>query len=186
MLLIILIISLSVFTLISVYNLFTAPVMKSRTNAAENGALVSVLVPARNEEKNILKCLNGILNQDYKNIEVIVLDDNSTDNTHEIVKSINSQIIKLIKGKELPADWLGKNWACHQLAQNANGSYLLFMDADVEIMPSVVSSAVLEIQESNASLISIFPTQKIKSFGEHLIVPLMNWLLLTFLPLKFV
>lgn len=186
MLLIILIISLSVFTLISVYNLFTAPVMKSRTNTAENGALVSVLVPARNEEKNILKCLNGILNQDYKNIEVIVLDDNSTDNTHEIVKSINSQIIKLIKGIELPADWLGKNWACHQLAQNANGSYLLFMDADVEIMPSVVSSAVLEIQESNASLISIFPTQIIKSIGEHLIVPLMNWLLLTFLPLKFV
>lgn len=186
MLIIILLISLSVFTLISVYNLFTAPVIKPRSNTNKKEDLVSVLVPARNEERNISSCLNGILNQDYKNIEVIVLDDHSTDNTHDIVKLINSAKIKLLNGKELPEGWLGKNWACHQLAQNATGSYLLFIDADVEIMPKVISSAIFEIQESNASLISIFPTQKIKSIGEHLIVPLMNWLLLTFLPLKFV
>ncbi len=186
MLIIILLISLSVFALISVYNLFTAPVIKSSAAEIMSKEMVSVLVPARNEENNILKCLNGILNQDYKNIEIIVLDDHSTDKTYDLVKSIESEKIKLIKGKELPKNWLGKNWACHQLAQNANGGYLLFIDADVEVKPQVISSAVFEIQQSNASLISIFPTQKIKSFGEHLIVPLMNWLLLTFLPLKFV
>jgi chlorobactene glucosyltransferase len=166
--------------------LFTAPVIKSSAAEIMSKEMVSVLVPARNEENNILKCLNGILNQDYKNIEIIVLDDHSTDKTYDLVKSIESEKIKLIKGKELPKNWLGKNWACHQLAQNANGGYLLFIDADVEVKPQVISSAVFEIQQSNASLISIFPTQKIKSFGEHLIVPLMNWLLLTFLPLKFV
>jgi chlorobactene glucosyltransferase len=166
--------------------LFTAPVIKSSAAEIMSKEMVSVLVPARNEENNILKCLNGILNQDYKNIEIIVLDDHSTDKTYDLVKSIESEKIKLIKGKELPKNWLGKNWACHQLAQNANGGYLLFIDADVEVKPQVISSAVFEIQQSNASLISIFPTQKIMSFGEHLIVPLMNWLLLTFLPLKFV
>lgn len=186
MLIVILLISLSVFTLISVYNFFTAPVIKSGSNKIKNQDLVSVLVPARNEEKNILKCLQGILKQDYKNIEVIVLDDNSTDNTANLVSSVQSDKIKLIKGKELQNGWLGKNWACYQLAQNAVGNYLLFIDADVEVKSEVISSAVAEMNESNASLISIFPTQIIKSIGEHLIVPLMNWLLLTFLPLKFV
>jgi cellulose synthase/poly-beta-1,6-N-acetylglucosamine synthase-like glycosyltransferase len=72
------------------------------------------------------------------------------------------------------------------LAQEAKGEYLLFLDADVELTSNVISSAVYELEKSSVTLLSIFPTQIIKSFGEHLIVPLMNWLLLTFLPLRFV
>ena len=124
--------------------------------------------------------------QDYQYKEIIVLDDNSTDNTYRLASSFSTSNVKVLKGKALPTDWLGKNWACHQLAQETKGEYLLFVDADVEVTPEVISSAVCELEKSNVALLSIFPTQIIKSFGEYLIVPLMNWQLLTFLPLRFV
>lgn len=183
---ILLIISLGVFSLISIYNLFTAPVIKRFIKPVKEQKLVSVLIPARNEEQNIVRCIEAVLAQDYRNIEIIILDDNSSDKTYELAASFNLSQLKVVKGEELPPDWLGKNWACHQLANQANGEYLLFLDADVDIKPIVISSAITEMEKSNASLLSVFSTQIIKSFGEHLIVPLMNWLLLTFLPLKFV
>ena len=181
-----LIISLSIFSVISIYNLFTAPILAKCTPQVSDQKLVSVLIPARNEEKNIAKCIEGMINQDYPNKEIIILDDNSTDKTFEIASSIHSDNLNIIKGKELPSDWLGKNWACNQLSSVPKGDYLLFIDADVDLKPSAISSAVYEMNTSNATLISIFPTQIIKSFGEYLIVPLMNWLLLSFLPLRFV
>jgi len=183
---IVLLISLSVFSVISIYNLLTAPVLNKGTHHSSEHKLVSVLLPARNEETNIEKCIKGMLIQNYKNKEIILLDDNSKDNTYKLASSFSESNVKVLKGKELPQDWLGKNWACHQLAQEAKGEYLLFMDADVEVTPEVISSAVYELEKSNVTLLSIFPTQIIKSFGEHLIVPLMNWLLLAFLPLSFV
>lgn len=186
MILLVVIISLSIFTVISVYNLFTAPVLRIKSTNLKNEKLVSVLIPARNEENNILKCIEGIINQDYNNKEIIILDDNSTDKTYEIASSIHSTNLKILKGKELPSAWLGKNWACHQLSAVAKGDYLLFIDVDVILKPAAISSAIYEINTSSATLISIFPTQIIKSLGEYLIVPLMNWLLLTFLPLRFV
>lgn len=186
MFLILLIISLSVFCSIAAYNFFTAPELKATIPKNNGNKLVSILVPARNEEANIANCINGILNQSYQAKELIIIDDCSTDNTFNIASSINKENLKIIKGDPLPDGWIGKNWACHQLAQNAGGDYLLFIDADVQIKKESISSAIQELQSSNAVLISIFPTQIMKSFGELLIVPLMNWLLLTFLPLKFV
>ena len=183
---IVLLISLSVFSIIAIYNLFTAPVLKGTSHNSSEQNFVSVLIPARNEENNIIKCIEGILSQEYKNKEIFILDDNSKDNTYKLASSFQSNNLKVLRGKELPNDWLGKNWACHQLAQQANGDYLLFVDADVELRPEVISVAVNELEKSNSTLLSIFPTQVIKSFGEYLIVPLMNWLLLTFLPLRFV
>jgi len=183
---IVFLISLSVFSVISIYNLFTAPVLKRVAQSSDNRIFVSVLIPARNEENNIEKCLKRVLAQDYQNKEIIVLDDNSTDNTYRLVSSFSTSNVKVLKGKALPANWVGKNWACHQLSKEAKGDYLLFVDADAELTPEVISSAVHELEISNAALLSIFPTQIIKSFGEYLIVPLMNWLLLTFLPLRFV
>lgn len=183
---VVLLISLSVFSVISIYNLLTAPVLKKGSHHSSVQKLVSILIPARNEEKNIEKCLKGVLAQNYQNKEIIVLDDNSTDSTYNLVSSFSKSNVEVLKGKQLPPDWLGKNWACHQLAKEAKGEYLLFVDADVEVRPEVISSAVYELEKSNAVLLSIFPTQIINSFGEHLIVPLMNWLLLTFLPLRFV
>lgn len=186
MIFIFLLISLSVFTLISVYNLFTAPVLRKYNSQLTDQKLVSVLIPARNEEKNIVKCIEGVLAQNCKNKEIIILDDNSNDKTYLLASSFVKENLKLLSGTELPSGWLGKNWACHQLALEAKGEYLLFLDSDVELRPELISLAVYELEKSNSSLLSIFPTQIIKTFGEHLIVPLMNWLLLTFLPLNFV
>jgi chlorobactene glucosyltransferase len=173
-------------TIVVVYNFITAPVVKNSRIQIDESSLVSVLIPARNEEKNISSCLNFILSQDYKNLEVLVLDDQSTDRTKEIVKSFSDKHknIFCLDGELLPQEWKGKNWACHQLSQNAKGKYLLFVDADVELAPEAISSALKIMLNTKTKMLSVFPTQKIKSFGEWLIVPLMNWLLLSFLPLK--
>lgn len=173
-------------TIVVVYNFFTAPILKDDSLPLEQNALISVLIPARNEEKNIGSCLNFILAQDYKNFEVLVLNDQSTDRTKEIVNSFSEKHsnILCIEGEALPKNWTGKNWACHQLAQKAKGDYLLFVDADVELAPKAISSTFQIMKNKNAMMLSVFPTQRIKSFGEWLIVPLMNWLLLSFLPLK--
>ncbi|HSH52320.1 MAG TPA: glycosyltransferase [Bacteroidales bacterium] len=89
----------------------------------------------------------------------------------------------LPRGKDLPESWTGKNWACHQLSTQAEGDTLLFLDADVILTKNAIANSVNLFVRKNASMLSIFPTQIIKSTGEWLIVPLMNWLLLTFLPL---
>lgn len=181
-------ISLAVILLVSFYNLITAPVVKVSPLKNKTNPLISVLIPARNEENNIGKCLDCLLEQDYNNMEILVLDDHSNDNTTKIVKDYQHKYaqIKLLKGKDLPKGWLGKNWACHQLSNKANGDYFLFLDADVRIKKETISSIIFEANSSNVKMISVFSTQIIKSFGEWLIVPLMNWLLLAFLPLRLV
>lgn len=181
-------ISLGVILLISIYNLFTAPVIKSSTIKSSEDALISVLIPARNEEINIGKCLNSLLKQDYKNLEILVLNDQSIDGTPQVVESYSQRHknIKLLKGDELPTGWLGKNWACEQLSQKAKGDYLLFIDSDVEVKEKTISSILEELTRSEVKMISVFPTQIIKSAGEWLVVPVMNWLLLSFLPLRLV
>jgi chlorobactene glucosyltransferase len=93
---------------------------------------ISILVPARNERKNIKKCIQSLLEQDYENYELLVLDDNSTDETLKILNNTpdENNKLKIIQGKPLPKDWLGKNWTCKQLSEEAKGEYLLFTDAD--------------------------------------------------------
>ncbi len=175
-------------TVIVVFNYFTAPVLKVSSTTNERNYLISVLVPARNEETNIIKCLGCIIGQDYNNIEVIVLDDESGDNTYLYASEValKDKRIRVVKGDPLPDNFTGKNWACHQLSLLASGSYLLFLDADVELEKDSITSAMNEIKKNNLNLLSVFPSQKILSPGEWLLVPLMNWLLLTFLPLRFV
>jgi glycosyltransferase involved in cell wall biosynthesis len=181
-------VSLSFILLVSIYNLITAPVARASNLDNETKPLVSVLIPVRNEENNIGKCLNHLLEQNYSNLEILVLDDHSTDKTGKIVENYleKHKQIKLINGKDLPEGWLGKNWACQQLSNEAKGKYLLFLDADVEIKSNTISSMLSEMNNAEVKLISVFSTQLIKSFGEWMIVPLMNWLLLAFLPLRLV
>lgn len=179
----------SVSTLVAIYNLVTAPRLEKIECNSVQDQLVSVLVPARNEEKNIGNCIDVVLSQSYKNFELIILDDESEDRTAEIISDKISEYnsnkkIKLISGKPLPNGWLGKNWACHQLSKEASGEYLLFIDADVRLSSGVVESCFFYKDKYKLEMISSFPTQIINSFGEWLIVPLMNFLLLAFLPLK--
>lgn len=176
---------ISIIFLISFINLITAPRLILRRKLQTEQELVSILIPARNEEKNITECITKCLDQTYPNKEIIVLNDNSTDNTNVLLQKFSDRI-KIINGAQLPEGWLGKNWACHQLSLNANGKYLLFIDADVRLNEKAVKAAINEIHFSEIGMLSVFPTQKIKSFSEWLIVPLMNWLLLGFLPLALV
>ncbi len=150
--------------------------------------LVSILIPARDEEKNILTLLQSIDKQDYKNIEVVILDDHSTDQTYAVCADFaqKNPAFKIIRGKPLPNKWLGKNFACHQLAQQAKGKYLLFLDADEEIYDGLINSAVYRIKVHRLTLLSLFTNQVMVTFGEKLVVPLMHLMLLNLLPLRLI
>jgi len=175
--------------IVSLYNLLTAPVIRKWNKSSEDAGLISVLIPARNEEGNISESLTNLLTQDYTNLEILVLDDESSDNTgsHVTEFSHKDPRVKLISGQPLPPEWLGKNWACHQLSLAASGNLLIFLDADVKLIPSSISNLLfLRHKYPGFNMLSVFPTQIYNSFGEKLIVPLMNWILLAFLPLRFI
>jgi len=146
---------------------------------------VSVLIPARNEEKNIGKLLTALQQQDYPELEVIVCNDRSTDRTEEILSGFAGEDSRFrwFMGEKLPVDWLGKNFACHQLAQKASGEILLFLDADVELSLDAIRKAVAFSQKKNLALLSVFPQQKMQSLGEWTTVPVMNWILQSLLPM---
>ena len=147
--------------------------------------LVSILIPARNEELNIGNLLADLQKQNYQCIEIIVFDDQSTDNTVKIVKQFieSDKRIKLIESVELPIGWFGKNYACHEMSKQAKGKYLLFLDADVHIKKNIILHSITLSEMHNLGLLSIFPIQQMKTIGEKITVPNMNYILLTLLPL---
>lgn len=153
----------------------------------QNNDLISVLIPARNEENNIA-CLLDALQKFNNNIEILVCNDHSTDNTEEIISRYQTtdQRIRLIESEVLPKGWLGKNHACYQLAKQASGKYLLFVDADVVISGNIIADAVSYAKKHKLGLLSVFPKQVLLTIGEKKSVPLMNYILLTLLPLVFV
>jgi len=123
--------------------------------------LVSVLIPARDEEKNIGRCLRSLIRQDYVNIEILVLDDNSSDKTGDIISkwSEKDKRIRLIRGKPLIPGWKGKSYACHQLSREARGEYLIFTDADTLHFPDSISSSLAALETNGMDVISVFPRQ---------------------------
>jgi len=161
---------------------------KIKFSAIDGNELISVLIPARNEQKNIAGLLSDLQKINSEHVEIIVFDDESTDKTAEIVMNFAKQDkrISLIQSDGLPSGWLGKNHACYRLAQKATGQYFLFLDADVRIDSSVIPQAVSYLKKYKLGLLSVFPTQVQKSFGENVSVPVMNYILLTLLPLIFV
>jgi len=146
---------------------------------------VSILLPARNEESTISDCVRSLLSQKYPNFRVLVLDDDSSDRTWQILETLATEDNRLhiIKGKPLPPGWLGKHWACHQLAQAADGELLLFTDADTYHQPDTLSRSVAALLAEKADLISAFPEEKAVSWPEKLIIPVILWSVFSFLPL---
>lgn len=169
--------------LIATVNLFSRQWLRNKM--ASGTSKVSILIPARNEAHNIARLLNSIISQEYLHWEAFVYDDMSDDDTARVVRSFQKQDnrVRLVKGKDLPKGWLGKNHACHQLALQATGKYLLFLDADVELEPGLLNSSLAHMQKHRLSLLSIFPQQIMKSWGEKVSVPAMNWVLVSLLPL---
>lgn len=146
----------------------------------------SVLIPARNEEANIAGALYTILRCEDIDLEVIVLDDGSTDRTAEIVRGFSSDSrVRLESAAPLPPGWCGKNFTCHQLAALARHPLLVFMDADVRISrPDSLSRLACFIEQSGAALASGVPREETRGLMEKLIIPLIHFVLLGFLPLR--
>jgi len=150
--------------------------------------LISVLIPARNEEDNIKRCINSLLKQDYENLEILVLDDGSTDRTVEIVSRLAKKDarIRLYYGKPLARGWLGKSYACQQLAGYAKGQYLLFVDADTLHFPTSVSSAVACLLKYKVDALSVFAKQIMVTLHERMIIPFGNFMIMGFMPLALI
>jgi chlorobactene glucosyltransferase len=153
-----------------------------------NPPLVSVLVPARNEARNIGRCVRSLLAQDYSRLEVLVLDDESSDGTAEIVEALaqTDGRLRLLRGEPLPPNWHGKAYACYQLARAAEGEWLLFTDADTEHAPESVSATVWMARREQADLLSLFPAFVAAGWWERLMLPVIPFALLAGLPLSFV
>ncbi len=146
---------------------------------------VAVLVPARNEESNIRACIESLRLQDYVSLEILALDDHSTDHTGAILDAIAAEDVRvrLFQGKPLPPGWLGKHWACQQLAEAADAELILFTDADTVHHPQALQNAVAALLQESADLVTAIPRERMVSWGEKLIVPLLSWSILYFLPL---
>ena len=153
--------------------------------ATESRERISVLIPARNEEADIAAALESVLANEGVEFEVIVLDDHSTDRTADIVAEIAKRDgrVRLASAPPLPSGWCGKQHACFQLAQLAKHEVITFLDADVRLGPVALKRKVGFLRTSGVSLVSGFPRQETGTLLEKLIVPLIHWLLLSYLPL---
>lgn len=145
---------------------------------------VSVLIPARNEERSIRKCVESILAQDYPRFEVIVLNDNSEDATHDILKELEGkhERLRVINGKELPEGWTGKNYACHQLYKESKGEYILFTDADTVHFEGGLRKAVTRAISRGADLYSLIPEMTLETYSEKIYMPGIHFTSFTLLP----
>lgn len=178
-----------VLTSIATLNLLTLPRFRDyRPRPRDQWPLISMLVPARNEERSIASCVRSLLAQDYPNFELIVLDDHSDDATAAIVQSIinapqTSGRLRLISGGPLLDGWLGKNNACRQLAAHAQGDFLLFTDADTVHSPTALSAAFAIAEQRPADLVTTWPHQEMRTWGERVVLPLLHFTVITYLPL---
>jgi chlorobactene glucosyltransferase len=171
---------------VRLYNFVSKNILSK--SVIRSNELISVLVPMRNEEENVAKCIENILKQKYTNYEVIVYDDESTDKTLELLQTYASKNrkLKIIEGKNKPKDWLGKNWACWNLANQAKGDILLFIDADVELKENAIESALIQLKKDRVQMLSIFPFQKCLGIGEKIVVPSFLVFLYSFLPIRII
>lgn len=148
------------------------------------GALVSILVPARNEEANIATCLTHALASRDVAVEVVVMDDGSTDRTAAIVREFAAADprVRLVACPPLPPGWTGKVHACARLAEAATGTHFLFIDADVRLEPDAAALMAGHAAETGSAMVTGVPRQEIGSIGEAVTVPMINFLLLCYLP----
>jgi hypothetical protein len=161
--------------------LYREPHMAS---SRDTGA-VSVLIPARNEERSIAAAVESVLASRGVACEVIVLDDSSTDRTAAIVAEVAAKDtrVRIEVAPPLPVGWNGKQHACHVLASMARHDVFCFLDADVRLEPAALASMAAFLERSHADLVSGFPSQETETFLEWLLLPLIHFVLLAYLPL---
>jgi cellulose synthase/poly-beta-1,6-N-acetylglucosamine synthase-like glycosyltransferase len=167
-----------------VVNLFCFPVL--RPAAGNDAARVTLLVPVRDEAERLPATLPGLLGQDVH--EVLFLDDGSTDDSVAVLqraidtRATDAGRAQVVTGAPTPSGWAGKTWALQQLGLAADGDLLVFCDADVRLAPGAIEAVRAEMRRQNADVFSVFPRQITATLGEHLLVPLIDDVLLCFLP----
>ena len=134
---------------------------------------VSIVVPARNEERSIERCVRSLATQRYLDAEIIVLDDRSTDATPQILERLAAEYpaLRVIRGEDLPEGWVGKPWALHQAQRHASGAWLLFTDADSAHAPAGVASALAFVVSARADALSLGARQELGTFWERVTLP---------------
>jgi len=152
----------------------------------EKPPAVSVLIPARNEEQSIGPAIQAVLASRDVELELLVLDDHSTDATAAIVSRLarHDARLRLHTAPQLPRGWCGKQHACWSLAKLAQHPLLLFLDADVRVAPDGIARTVQFHLDSGAKLVSGVPHQETGTLLEKLLIPLIHFVLLGFLPLR--
>lgn len=159
------------------------PFLDKFENKIKTNPKVSIILPARNEEKFIGKCLDSLVDQDYKNYEIIAINDSSNDSTGEIISKYakkNSKIIS-VSARVKPDGWMGKNWACMEGYRKASGELLLFTDADTKHSSKVISLAVAHLISFNLDALSAIPKMVTLDFWTNITLPMIS----TFLHTRF-
>lgn len=144
-----------------------------RDGASGGLPFVSVIIPVRNEERNIARCITGVLAQHYGNYEVVVVDDGSTDATPTMLAHYAAQDsrLRIIQGRALPAGWIGKCNACQHGSESAHGEWLLFLDADTTPQPELLARLVATAERRRLDMLTIYPFLELGSFWERMVLP---------------
>ena len=149
-------------------------IARSEWDAPASGASVAVVVPARNEQEHIEATLRSLLALEYPNLQIVAVNDRSTDSTGEIMDRVASQQtgsrLRVMHVDELPAGWLGKTHAMWLAAQQYESDWVLFTDADVVFRPDALRRAMLYVEREKADHLIVFPTLELKSPGERMMV----------------
>ena len=174
----------SVALFLTILNAFTMRSVKV-TDSVLTSESVAILIPMRNESSNVIATTTSALEQtSIPGLAVTVLNDGSSDNTEDLLKSIHSPNFRYVNGRTLPEGWLGKVFACHQLSADETAEFLVFLDADVRLQPTAVSAAIATMKRLNWDFISPYPQEIAITFAERLIQPLLQWSWLASVPLR--
>jgi len=136
---------------------------------------LTIVIPAKNEEKYIRRCVDSLLTQNYPDFEILVINDNSSDMTMDILRSIKSDKLKVISVKALPAGWAGKAWACQVGFDNSEGDLILFTDADTNYFnKKALLNSVVEMEINSHSIVTGVPLLELNDFYSKMVMPLLN------------
>lgn len=159
------------------------PYLEEFAKKPHSNPKVSVILPARNEEEFLAKCLDTLVDQDYPNYEIIVIDDSSQDNTRKIIERYASKYSQIIPvfAKPKPDGWMGKNWACVEGFKKSSGDLLLFTDADTKHAKNVITLAVGHVEANNLEALTLIPRMITLDFWTNITLPMIS----TFLHTRF-
>lgn len=149
------------------------PLLEPVRSQPEQLPSLTVIIPARNEANRIERCLMGLADQELPNLDILVLDDNSTDGTAEVVRSFSGRLprLRVSSGGALPKGWAGKCWACWQAAQASDAEWLLFLDADTAPLPGMITTLLDYAHSHGLDLLTLLPLLELVSWWERVLMP---------------